>query len=448
MAASGRTLSKISQLANDYLRFVVDGKSRAGIQLLINKPNSDECDAEIMTAFQEVINQLKDNSPNKEQLLRFIRGAELLRKEAAQLHNQDNPFLALPPELLLAIIKEVPTNQVPPTLGALSRISTSRHGLFQSELNTAKLAHYIIVEPNPTEVKKLINAYPELLMANIKEVEVRGRKIRNNTPFQLAYGAGDDDMCLVLKKGMVHHLGSEEAATNEIRKQVSEKFKEDEASDTLIKNHLATLLAPVIQAITAERFDNDRNADGKLILSDATLTAINTFREDFDKTQPKIIDQGMHFRSNTLQEIYDAYAQAAGQGGYDYYQCALFEDGVLSSVLSYVPENDAQRFSQGLYYLQKDQPEVFARRQTLRGDPNNNFYRILRSSSRDFFLSGSCIDMVVGAAPFARRAVEGWRPRWAVDGNVRCVSKLMSNKNFKLTELCGRSGLRPRSTQP
>jgi hypothetical protein len=298
------------------------------------------------------------------------------------------------------------------------------------------------VSPSVEEVIKMVRACPELVDTTIPKVikckdrvirninQPLSQVIRNNKPFSLAFGAGDDEMCAALKEEMINFYGGKEAAEAEIKNQLCDKIgEEDNEQDDGIRNQLDALLRAVIQAITNEHFNRGRDADKKLILNPVTLAAIETFREGLAELQSRTINKGMHFRSSTLQESYDAYVQAAAQWGYDYNRCALFEDGALSSVLFYVPENDGQRFSQGLYYLQKDQPEDFARCLTLRGT-KHQFYDYLRSASVDFSnLSGSCVDIVFGGLS---------RP-WGGPGGVRAcalrVSKLMSNKNVKLTEL-------------
>ncbi len=174
---------------------------------------------------------------------------------------------------------------------------------------------------------------PTLINVVIKGIiDNSGRILINNTIFQLAYGAGDDEMCLAIKPFFIKVYGSEEVVIREMERQHTEKFAEnkeaDERQDKQVKNHLAALLTTVIAAITAERFKNGCDADKKMILSPATLAAIETFRAEFDKTQPKRIDKGMHFRNNTLQETLDAYFQAATPWNYNYHKCALFEDAV------------------------------------------------------------------------------------------------------------------------
>ncbi len=260
------------------------------------------------------------------------------------------------------------------------------------------LAHYVVVEPNEDKVITILKLDPTLInFVTKKIIDNSGRELIDNTIFQLAYGAGDPEMCLAIKPFFEKVYGSEKTAIEEMEKQRKQKFAEDKEADEKqnkqAKDHMQNLLAPVIAAMTVEQFNLGNDVNNKLILSPATLAAIETFRAEFDKSQPKRIEKGMHFRNNTLLETYNAYAQAAVQWNYNYNKCALFEDGVLSYVLFYAPANDAQRFSQGLYYLQDNKPnEKFTRSLSLRVG-KNNFYLVLQGGSIDFSLSGSSVDI-------------------------------------------------------
>jgi hypothetical protein len=299
------------------------------------------------------------------------------------------------------------------------------------------LAHYAVVEPNEDKVTAILTSDPTLInFVTTKIIDNSGRELIDNTVFQLVYGAGDPEMCLAIKPFFEKIYGSEKAGIEEMEKQRKQKFAEDkkadEKQDKQAKDLMQGLLNTVIAAITAEQFNLGKDANNKLILSAATLAAIETFRTKFDKSQPKRIEKGMHFRSNTLLETYNAYVEAAAQWNYDYNKCALFEDGVLSSVLFYAPANDAQRFSQGLYYLQDQKPsEKFTRSLALRIG-KNNFYLVVGGLSLDFSLSGSSVDIDRGTRGRGR---VGWR----------AFTNLMSNKNSLLAELMQRVAHRPKS---
>lgn len=327
-------------------------------------------------------------------------------------------------------------------ISRFARTNKSIHRLFQDTLMVERLAHYIIVEPNVVKVIEMVRANRELLNTNIpKVVNRKGQLIRNNKPFSLAFGAGDDEMCAAVKEEMIRFYGSE-ATEAEIQKQISEKIgTENKEQDDQIKNQLNALLGSVVQAITNEQFNLGRDADNKLKLSPATLVAITAFREGLAALQSKIIDKGMHFRLNTLQETYDAYVQAAEQWGYEYLSCSLFEDSALSSVLAYLPENDAQRGSQGLHFLQQvNRPETFARSLKLRGT-DIDFYDYLRAASPMFSgLSGFFVDIVRGGYSV-------WDPRPVNDRGRSACQNLCRTKTSNLQSLCSRNDRRSAATR-
>src|SRR3990167_8383382 len=279
------------------------------------------------------------------------------------------------------------------TLSHLVCLNKTCYGLFQKPFLNARLerlAHYIVIEPNEDEIKKILNKYPELFLKKIKKViNHNGRSIINATLYQLAYGEGDVDMCEMLGSYFERACGNFEAGENERQKQIKERFADNNQAKGFD-------FKPIIQAISDEQFNHGKE-NNKWILSDSTLKAIETFRKDFDESQPKIIDKGMHFRLETLQELYETYAKAAApQWEYHYEKCALLEDGIIPFVLRYVPENDAQKLKQGLYYLQTKEPdrEHFNRAKKMRD--GRDFRGRLMSASAHFPFLGFYVDIVFG----------------------------------------------------
>ena len=307
-----------------------------------------------------------------------------------------------------------------------------------------QLAHDIVVEPNEDKVVAMLRRMPKLVMDDVVIESITNnsnQELVNNTLFQLAFCAGDDEMCLAMKPFFIQIYGSEKAAIQEMDRQRAAKIPEDKndaIKDKEISDHFAALLKPVVEAITNEEFKSGKDKDKKWILTQNTLDAIHKFREEFAKSQPKCIEKGMHFRNNTLLETYNAYVQAAAQWNYDYTKCALFEDGILSSVLFYAPANDAERFSQGLYYLQREsQPEKFNRSLALRVG-KNNFYLELRGNSSEFAFVGSFVDIVfgggrgtlVGVARFIKTYVEQKRQTCRAYAICRTTPEEVSVRNF------------------
>ena len=182
----------------------------------------------------------------------------------------------------------------------LTRTNHGIHGLFKErrlrevlmDALMAHLADIIVNKPtneNIDELKKILSVYPELLTRKIKKViyQQTGQAYLNYSLLQLAFAEGDDDLCHdVLKPCFERAFGHVDAAREEIRKQLNEKFpagneeknQRRAAEDLSIKNLLASLLAAVIQAITNEQFNLGKDAENKWILSPITLAAIATFR--------------------------------------------------------------------------------------------------------------------------------------------------------------------------
>jgi hypothetical protein len=298
-----------------------------------------------------------------------------------------------------------------------------------------KLAHYVVLEPNEDKVTVILNTSPALINAVIKQIiDTAGRIHINKTIFQLAYGAGDDLMCLAIKSFFVKIYGSEEAGIQEMQRQIDqiagESKEESDRKEHESKTHFNLILQPVIAAINAEQFNLGRNARKKWILSPHTLLALETFRAEFTKSQlnqPKI--NGMHFRYNTLLEMYEAYAAAERWWPFTYKKHQVFQEGVLAFILLYLPENDAQKFSQGLNCLETS---PIARKMTIH-NTTNNFYCSLRGPSKCLDFPFSAADCVLAAHGVAIAVGVGFAE----------VSKLMSYKKVKLAKLMQPADPRP-----
>tara|TARA_R110000868_G_C10897568_1_gene764070 strand:- start:282 stop:1562 length:1281 start_codon:yes stop_codon:yes gene_type:complete len=290
----------------------------------------------------------------------------------------------------------------PATKDVVSLASTCHflHEKFQPVLDQRKLqtlAHYVLIEPNEVKVKNILAHSPELVDVIVPRIkDTAGRIHEGKTLSQLAYGAGDPEMCAVIKPSFISHYKSEEAGVAAMQKQINEAFGHEQAEEDIRHAYrLQLLLKPVIAAIDAEQFNLGQDANKKLLLSPATLSAIEIFRDEL-KNWLLSNEKGFHFRHHTLQETYSTYANLAAQWNYQFEKCKLFEDGVLSSILTYVPVNDAQKFSQGLYYLQEENEPC--RRSLALRDGGKNFYEAVRKKSSVFALSGSCVDIIFGVS--------------------------------------------------
>ena len=295
----------------------------------------------------------------------------------------------------------------------LTRTNRAIHGLFAIDTYKETLlnalmnyfAHVIVNEPTNENIKNLkiiLSVYPEFLLRKINKVvfEKTGQAYIDYSLLQLAYAEGDDELCLIFAPHFKRACGSVDAARDEIRRQLDEKFPEESEAKkqqrkSKEKSQLVALLTSAKQAFTNEQFNNNvLHADGKLILSPATHTAITSFKESFGDLQPKKIETGRRFSLNRLPIIFTFFIPAAGQWHYDE-RCNLFEEGVLSFALAFKPIIDAMRGCQGLLFLQEN-GEPFERRITLRNS-NINFHDCLRGASLYFSgLAGAYVDIVNG----------------------------------------------------
>src|SRR3990167_10562381 len=138
------------------------------------------------------------------------------------------------------------------TLSHLVCLNKKSYGLFQKPFLLERLAHYIVIEPNEDEIKKILNQYPELLLKKIKKViNHNGRSIINATLYQLAYGEGDVDMCEMLGSYFERACGNFEAGENERQKQIKERFADNNQAKGFD-------FKPIIQAISNEQFNHGK----------------------------------------------------------------------------------------------------------------------------------------------------------------------------------------------
>jgi hypothetical protein len=335
-----------------------------------------------------IINSGKNDSDKK----------ELDKKDLAK---EDVPLLSLPKEVLFKIVHHATDGDIDQETKFMAvLLKTRKHfSFFQpilKEREIKQLAQYIGIAADEVNAEAMVKINPGLLLIPVDEVinPNTNQITKNVKPLQLARSEGDDKMCVMLKSYFEPACGSKEAASVEIQKQLDEKFGKGSNKFTERKEIRMKRLTALIDVISREQFNNGQEAGtNRRILNKATQKAITKFRSEFSASQPKIIYSGMRFHLNILQEVCDAYTSAAMRWQFNFFQCALLEDAVLSTVLCYVPTNDAQRFNQGLYFIQH-QKEEFKR--ACKNRAGHHFYQHLLNQSANFVLSGSYIDIEYG----------------------------------------------------
>jgi hypothetical protein len=274
----------------------------------------------------------------------------------------------------------------------LSRSCRAAHQFFQAPsplprvLQLSKLVHHIVHQPHDGKVQFILNANLELLKVVFPKT-IRGpQTLVDVTALQLAFGTGDGVMCQTLKPFFVKLYGSEEAAIIEMKKQINEMTINTKVFD----------FSSIYSAIAAEQFNQGRDTEtGKWILSPLTLTAIQQFRKGFDTHQANLVsNKGLHFEWKTLWAASSFLMGIASRVGDSDKRCKLFADAVLAYVFGHLPQNAAQYFNQGLYYLQKENPAPFMRMP--KTQDGHDFYDLLKQPSLDFMLDGRCVDIIFG----------------------------------------------------
>lgn len=263
-----------------------------------------------------------------------------------------------------------------------------------------KLAEWIVLEPTLPHVEIIIDAMiydPALLFTKVAEVRSRKNQvIKNKTLYQLAYGAGDNDLARRMRAIFVAHYGDQaEATIKQQRNEMLESQEEYHSNEAACLMQLEELLTPMIAAINAETFDGARDANNRITLRPETLVAIDIFKVGFTNMQPEEIERGMHFRLSLMQAAYDRYSPLWPQWNYN--RSALYEDTVLATMQDRLPAYVAMEESQGLLYQQRPQnPESCKRALSLR-EGGANFYGVVNGGSVDFVLPNSCVDIYDGA---------------------------------------------------
>jgi hypothetical protein len=274
-----------------------------------------------------------------------------------------------------------------------------------SKLKLQKLAEWIVVAPTLAHVEKIIDAMlddPALLFTKVEVVKNRKNQvIKNKTLYQLAYGAGDNDLVRRMEVVFVANYGDQaKAVMEQQRNEMLESQEEYQRNEAACLRQLKELLTLVIAAINAETFDGAQ-VDNRITLHPETLVAIDIFKVGFANMQPEEIEKGMHFRFSLMQAAYDRYVTL--EPHWNYNRCALYEDVVLATLQDYLPVYVAMEESQGLSYQQRTQNPESCKRELALRQGGTNFYDVVNRGSVDFVLPGSCVDIYFGGRVAARR---------------------------------------------
>lgn len=207
-----------------------------------------------------------------------------------------------------------------------------RERLRQIRLNDL-LRH--IVQGNQVEAEKLIKLSPELLSMRGQVTDYSGRIIEG-TPFQLALGAEDDEMCEMIAPYFDKIANGKEEKAKQYKEQFPDDHKKEQSYD----------FTALVNAIARSNSDAD------------CKDALAKFREEL---KPKgIIKHGKHFNIKILIDAFKAYEANYVRFGGKTTLGSLFSDNdqsrknslflreVIGYIQRFLPACYAQAFCQGL----------------------------------------------------------------------------------------------------
>ena len=222
------------------------------------------------------------------------------------------------------------------TQASLAQTCRRFRSFFQPTLTHALLLSYI-VHGEQEKAKKMIELNPRLLMMHGSAKDYSGNTIKDVTPFELAFGADDIEMCQM----MMPYLDSLPGGRRGVLKQIQLRFpkSEEEFYD----------FSPLNAAIT------NNNAEA----------ALKKFREDF---KPRVIKKGKHFNPKLLLAAIDQYSLG---DSYSFWRLVI---GYLQRML---PACYAQAFCQCLDKIASDNQPL---KRSLKLDDGHSFFPIDLSS--------------------------------------------------------------------
>lgn len=191
-----------------------------------------------------------------------------------------------------------------------------------------------VVQGSLEKTKRLIkeNIPSSFLSFKSVAIDYSNRKIKLS-PFQAAFCAWDDEMCLMFEEYM-----SEEEITRQVKEICPDGFEKDVAKQTSFD--FSVIIAAIDQSTVV-----DGEAQLKNEQNDSPLCqAFNQFRTDFTaRSQQEAIFNPQH-----LLKAFQLYDEKFNRWNWE--QRDLFWRQVIGYVQRFLPANIAQDFAQGLYY--------------------------------------------------------------------------------------------------
>jgi hypothetical protein len=280
---------------------------------------------------------------------------------------------------------------------------------------------------------RMIKANPRYLLSRETVTDFSGRTYTDLTPFQAALVTGDDAMAKMMKP----YFDRLQDGQVKMQKQVSEIFPNGiEEHEKSQKEKSETKFKPMLDAVTdtiKKASPADLQAALSLTDNNSTLRkALDIFRAAFTGLSHAEASKEKIFNPHYLLAAFEAYANKFDWNTPDWNKSNLFWRQVIGFVQRFLPATYAQAFAYGLYDIVEKKhscPRLF----NFKYDLDFSFYPLGRSSVGLGFNFGRPASCGSGHCTCPCLAA------WGTGESGRCClgrfSKLMSNKNSKLTEL-------------
>lgn len=209
------------------------------------------------------------------------------------------------------------------------------------------------------QVKTILEDNPGLLTLRGNVVDPAGNMIKNVTAYELALGAGDDEMAASIRESFDKFPGGEKA-------RIEQEQNYEDAIDNMLNQdayNLNELLQIILDAEAKDVTEELKTKDDFNVNYDQGSThplykktlreALEEFRKYF---APRKINNGeMHFNYANLQKAFDLYnekfASLYQASGNNSDKQDLFWRQVIGFIQRGLPACDRQAFARGLYEL-------------------------------------------------------------------------------------------------
>lgn len=254
-------------------------------------------------------------------------------------HNQAS-FFSLSTDILNNILTPLLTMQ---DLVHLTSLNKNFNSLFRGKPFEKALSKLLThaVRGQLTEVEALLKIHPILLLHKGTAIDYSNRIIQG-TAYQMALGAGDDEMAAIIQA----YLQTLPNGEDEIIHQEKEQFSSDEKPDYFAQHQAVDQIMDYIFHAPDNAIIIKKNS-ASLQLSEECQTALANFKKAFISKNK--ITRGNHFDIALLWKAYEKYETHYYQfGHWASPKNILLACQVIGYLHCFLPANFAQAFCEGL----------------------------------------------------------------------------------------------------